>query len=71
MLSKFIHIRTVADPLFLALACRYSHIYTARHSKALLKLNLKLILPLLYPYVTEAVDGREEVTSTFLTYEQT
>ena len=44
--------------------------HTAQHSKALLKLNLKLILPLFYLfYVAEAVDGGEDVS--FLTYKQT
>ena len=57
--SEFIHIHieifcTVGQPLLSRLSLQVSA-YIAHHLKALLKQNLKLILPLSYTYVAEAV----------------
>ena len=71
--SKFIHIYTVifctvGRPCLSCSSLQVSA-HIAHHSKVLLKLIQKLILPLLYPYVAETVDDREE--RSYLTYKQT
>ena len=62
--SGFIHIHTVifctVGQPSLSHSSLQIYAYIAIHSKALLKQNLKLILPLPYPYIAEAVDGREK-----------
>ena len=69
--NEFIHIHTVifsavGQPSLSCWSLQVSA-HIAHHSKALLKVNLELILSLLYPYVAEAVDGEKD---SFFMYKQ-